>query len=61
MFIPSEHMIGGLTVVIREHTVPNRGKLYRIKIMSMVTCYSTRLFVLKDMINFLSVNHMSSV
>ena len=56
MFMPSEPMIGGLAVVIREKTVLNNGELHRIKIMDTVARYPTRLLDLKDKINFLSVS-----
>lgn len=52
--MPSERMIGELTVMIGEQTVANIKILSCLKIINAVALYSTRLLVLKDM-NFPSV------
>ena len=52
--MPSERMIGGLTVMIGGKTAPNNRKLYRHKIMDTIAYYQTRLVVSKDTNNFLS-------
>ena len=55
MLIPSEHMIGGLTVVIGEQTASINGELHRLKIVNTVARCPTRLIVLMNTISFLDI------